>query len=228
MEIYKPLIETVEDVKIIESTENNNKRLFLEGITLQAEVKNGNGRIYPMPILRESVNTYVNKFLKENRAVGELDHPSTNLHKINPDRISHKFVSVVEDGNNFITKALVLDTVCGKQVKNLVEGNVKIGMSQRGFGKTTSKNGVVMVEKLHLVALADIVVDPSAPEAFSQAIFENREWVYENGLLVERNVEPIIDEVKQLLENSSQEDKKIAIISMWKKYLAEIMIKNSK
>ena len=230
MDTYQPLIETVEDVKITEAIDDitKKKNLFLHGITLQAEVKNGNSRIYPMPVLRESVGLYVEKHLKDNRAVGELDHPTVNLHKINPDRISHKFVSVVEDGNNFITKALILDTVCGKQVQNLISGNVKIGMSQRGFGKTTMKNGVAMVEKLHLVTLADIVVDPSAPNAFSQAIFENKEWVYENGLLVEKDVTPIIDEAKAILESASKKDRHNALKSVFEKYLFEINILNSK
>ena len=203
----KILIETTDNVNVTESIDKTSKkkRLYLEGITLQAEVVNANKRIYPMPVLKEAITRYCNKHLSDNRAVGELDHPAENLHKINPDRISHKFVDVKQDGNNFITKALVLDTTCGKQVKNLIEGGVKIGMSQRGFGKTTRKNDVAMVEDLFLVTLADIVIDPSAPQAFSQAIYENKEWVFENGVLVGKDVEPIVDKTKKAFQLPKQE-----------------------
>jgi len=198
----KFLVETTDDVKIIESVDHrtNRKRLFLEGITLQAEVINANNRIYPINVLKEAVTNYCSQHLSDNRAVGELDHPMANIHKINPDRISHKFVKVKQEGNNFITKALILDTTCGKQVKNLIEGGVKIGMSQRGFGKTKNKNGVSLVEQLLLVTLVDIVIDPSAPQAFSQAVYENKDWVVENGVLVGKDVEPIIDKTKRALK----------------------------
>ena len=223
----KLLVETTDTVKITEAVDQttNNKRLFLEGVTLQAEVVNANKRLYPMPVLRESVNTYVKKYLHDNRAVGELDHPTNNIHKINPDRISHRFVDIREEGNNFITKALVLDTTCGKQVKNLIEGEVKIGMSQRGFGKTKQQNGVSMVENLFLVTLADIVVDPSAPQAFSQAIYENKEWVFENGVLIGVDVEPIIDKGKNTLDKASPRQRLEEMSAIFKEYLDSIKVK---
>lgn len=219
----KFLVETTDKVKILESEDD--KKLYLEGITLQGDVINANKRMYPMPVLRESVNAYVEKYLHDNRAVGELDHPTQSIHKINPDRISHKFVDIREEGSNFITKALVLDTICGKQVRNLIEGGVKIGMSQRGFGKTKQKNGVALVENLFLVTLADIVVDPSAPQAFSQAIYENKEWIFENGVLVGVDVEETIDESKKILDKYSEKDRLKAMSKVFKEYLNEIKVK---
>lgn len=219
------LVETTDDVNIITEGKESNKKLYLEGITLQGDIVNQNKRKYPFPILKEAIGKYVNGHLYSNRAVGELDHPTENLHKINPDRISHKFVEVREDGNNFITKALVLETICGKQVRNLIEGEVKIGMSQRGFGKTKNDNGVALVETLHLITLADIVIDPSAPDAFSQAIFENKEWVFENGVFVGVDVGSEIDKTKAILENASKKDREQALISVFTEYLEKIKLK---
>lgn len=218
----KPIFETVEDITIIESICENTKKksLYLEGITLQADIVNQNKRLYPKQVLRESIGIYVKKYLNDNRAIGELNHPIENVHQINPDRISHKFISIIEDGNNFITKALVLDTTCGKQVRKLIEGNVKIGMSSRGFGKTNIKDDVIVVENLHLITAADIVIDPSAPHAFSQAVFENKEWIFENGELVQVDVEPIIDKTKKALD----ENKSDLVVDIFKEYLQMIKI----
>jgi len=142
----------------------------------------------------------------------------------NPDRISHKFVEVKQHGNNFVTKAKVLDTTCGKQVKNLISGGVKLGMSSRGFGKTNNKNGVVIVENLHLVTLADIVIDPSAPDAWQKSVYENKDWVFENGELVEANVNPIIEKVKKSMRNKPKKQSENMISDLFEQYLKTIRL----
>jgi len=200
----------------------DNKDLFLQGISIQAEIVNGNHRKYPIAVAESAVKKYIEERLSKNIASGELDHPDNKIHKINPDRISHKFVEIKQDGNNFITKAKILNTICGQQVKNLIEGEISLGMSSRGFGKTNVKEGIAIVENLYLVTMADIVVDPSAPDAWQQAVYENKEWVFQNGVLVEQNVEPIIDNVKMALNTIPKERRNKIIISEFKKYLKTI------
>ena len=220
-----PLIEITQEVKIFEVDEKAGRDLYLEGITLQAEVVNANKRMYPKNVLRESVEAYTKKYLQDDRAVGELNHPMENISQINPDRISHKFVSIIQDGNNFITKAKVLNTTCGQQVRNLVEGGVKIGMSSRGFGKTRKENDIIIVENLHLVTLADIVIDPSAPDAFQQAVYERKEWLYQNGVLVERDVEPIIDQTNLVMSSRfTVEERNAMVVKMYENYLKTIKL----
>ena len=215
-----PLIEVNEQIEILK--ENEGKDLFLRGISIQAEIVNGNRRIYPLSVAESAVQKYVNDRLNRNIASGELDHPENNVAKINPDRISHKFVEIKQDGNNFLTKARVLNTTCGQQVKNLIEGEIALGMSSRGFGKTNVKDGVATVENLYLVTMADIVVDPSAPDAWQQAVYENKEWVFENGLLVEKDVEPIMDDVKIALAKAPTPQRDEIIVGLFKKYLQTI------
>jgi len=216
-----PLIELNDSVEILFEGENK-KDLFLQGISIQAEIVNGNRRKYPLPVAEAAVKRYIEEKLSKNIATGELDHPAENISKINPDRISHKFVEIKQDGNNFITKAKVLNTICGTQVRNLIEGEIKLGMSSRGFGKTNVKDGTAIVENLYLVSMADIVVDPSAPDAWQQAVYENKEWIFENGVLVEKDVEPIIDTVKHALNTIPKERRNKIIISEFAKYLKTI------
>lgn len=220
----KPLIELVDTVEIITEGKDS-KDLYLKGISIQAEIVNGNGRKYPIAVVESALSIYQPK-IANNTATGELDHPTENIHKIDPDRISHIFTEIIKDGSNFVTKAKILNTTCGTQVKNLIEGGVKLGMSSRGLGKTKMETGVAIVEKLHFVTLADIVVNPSAPDAWQQAINENKEWVFENGVLVEKDVEPIIDETKQILENSTPEQRSVAVKTLFQKYLDTIQNKN--
>jgi len=184
-------------------TESKGKDLYFSGIAIQANLTNGNGRFYPLAVAESAVNKYVAKHLSNNTAVGELDHPTENISKINVDRISHRFTEIKRDGNNFITKAKILQTTCGKQVKNLINGGVKLGMSSRGFGKTKNKAGVTVVEELFLVTPADIVSEPSAPDAWGQSVYEKSEFIWKAGELVEANVEPIFDQAKRALKNKS-------------------------
>lgn len=154
------------------------KSWTISGITLQSELQNKNKRVYPKIVLSEAVNIHITEQMKNNRALGELNHPTGNnsVSHINLDRVSHKFIEVIEDGNNFICKAKVLDMPCGKIVANLLEADVKLGISSRGLGKIKVDKGVTLVEKLHLVSLGDIVGTPSAPNAYINGILESVEF----------------------------------------------------
>jgi hypothetical protein len=156
------------------------------------------------------------------RACGELNHPKENSSEMNPDRISHRFTEVNEDNNDFRTKALVLDTTHGTQVKKLIEGGVKLGISSRGFGDVKESNGAKIVQSLHLVSLGDIVTNPSAPHAFVNAVFESAEWVWANGILVGKDLSENIDIYKDALEKSTQAERDDVAIALFKEYFAEI------
>lgn len=198
------------------------KDMYIEGVTLQSEIKNKNGRVYPKKVLGEAIGKHVDELMQYGRAVGELNHPTEKSSEINPDRISHRFTSVKEDGNDFRTKALVLDTTHGKQVKNLIEGGVKLGISSRGFGDVKESGSARVVQSLYLVSLGDIVTNPSAPHAFVNAVMEKTEWLWENGILISRDLSEEIDEYKEALEKSSQEDRDEVAIACFKEYIAKI------
>lgn len=219
----KLLVELQDSVTVLKEGKDS-KQLYLEGISIQADIVNGNGRKYPLSVAEAAINKYMTERFNKDVATGELNHPKVDAGDINPDRISHKFTEIRQDGKNWITKARILNTTCGKQVKNLIEGEVKLGMSSRGFGKTNLKDRVAIVENLYLVTMADIVVNPSAPDAWQQAIYENQEWVYENGVLVQKDVEPIIDEVKQAMSNTTPKQRNKIIVELFKKYLETISI----
>lgn len=223
----KLLAELTQEIKVTEdvvelSEGGKRKDMYIEGVTLQSEVKNKNNRVYPKAILGEAINKHVSEFMKFGRAVGELNHPTEKSSEINPDRISHRFTEVREDDNNFVTKALVLKTTHGQQVRNLIEGGVKLGISSRGFGDVKESNGARVVQSLYLVSLGDIVTNPSAPNAFVNAVMENCEWVWQNGILVEKDLSEEIDEYKEALEKSSQADRDAVAIEIFKEYIAKI------
>lgn len=216
-------IKVTED--IVELAEGaKRKDMYIEGVTLQSEVKNKNGRVYPKSILGEAINKHVTEFMKYGRAVGELNHPDTKSSEINPDRISHRFTEVREDNNNFVTKALVLNTTHGTQVRNLIEGGVKLGISSRGFGDVKESGGARVVQSLYLVSLGDIVTNPSAPNAFVNAVMEKTEWLWENGILVSKDLSEEIDEYKEALEKSTQKDRDEVAIALFKDYLSKIKV----
>lgn len=184
----KLFTELVEDVQYIVEEKNGKKDLFITGPFMQAEQKNRNGRVYARGILEREVARYNNDYVKSNRALGELGHPegpSINLH-----RVSHKIVELKQDGNNFIGKAKILDTPMGLIAKNLLESGVQLGVSTRGMGSLKEIDGVMQVQDdFFLATAADIVADPSAPDAFVQGIMENVDWVWDNGLLKASQVE---------------------------------------
>lgn len=176
----KLLREAVQDIQCIHEDVNGEKKLYMEGICLQGGIQNRNGRIYPMNILEREVKSYVKNYINEGRAVGELTHPQSP--SINPDRISHKIIKLEQDGNNFIGKALIIeDHPVGKMAGSLLRAGVKLGASSRGVGtvKPNRKGLNEVQEDFRLLVGYDIVYDPSAPDAFQQAVMEDAEWVYE-------------------------------------------------
>jgi len=177
--------EAVEDVQYItEAKEGGGKNYKIKGIFLQADIKNRNGRVYPMEILEKEVTRYNKKFISENRAYGELGHPEGPT--VNLERVSHMVTELYPDGKNFIGEAKIMETPMGKIVKNIMDEGGKLGVSSRGMGSLNQKNGVNYVrDDFYLATAADIVADPSAPNAFVEGIMEGKEWVWNNGALVE-------------------------------------------
>jgi hypothetical protein len=189
MNTVKLFSEAIEDVEFITEVKDNSggKNYKIRGIFMQADVKNRNGRVYPMEILEKEVTKYNKNFIRENRAFGELGHPEGPT--VNLERVSHMITELHPDGKNFIGEAKIMDTPMGKIVKNLMDEGAKLGVSSRGMGSLDSKNGANYVkDDFYLATAADIVADPSAPNAFVEGIMEGKEWVWNNGALVEAHV----------------------------------------
>ena len=185
MDTIKLISEAVEEVQYItEEKEGGGKNYKIKGIFLQADIKNRNGRVYPMEVLQKEVSRYNKKFINENRAYGELGHPDGPT--VNLERVSHMVTSLTPDGKNFIGEAKVMETPMGKIVKSLMNEGGKLGVSSRGMGSLDQKNGANYVrDDFYLATAADIVADPSAPNAFVEGIMEGKEWVWNNGALME-------------------------------------------
>ena len=183
----KLITETIEDVKLLTEEKNGKKLLYIEGVFLQSELKNRNGRMYPFSVLNKEVERYNEEYVKSKRALGELGHPDGPT--INLDRVSHRITSLRSEGNNFIGKAQILDTPMGNIAKSLLGEGVQLGVSSRGMGSIDKQEDVNIVrDDFMLTTAADIVADPSAPDAFVNGIMEGKEWVWDNGLLKEREV----------------------------------------
>ena len=185
MDTVKLFTESVEEVQYItEDKEGGGKNYKIKGIFLQADIKNRNGRVYPMEVLEKEVNRYNKKFINENRAYGELGHPEGPT--VNLERVSHMVTELYPDGKNFIGEAKIMETPMGKIVKSLMNEGGKLGVSSRGMGSLDQKNGANYVrDDFYLATAADIVADPSAPNAFVEGIMEGKEWVWNNGALLE-------------------------------------------
>lgn len=187
MNTVKLISEAVENVEFITEEKKGGKSYKIRGIFMQADVKNRNGRIYPLDILRKEVTKYNKNFIQQNRAFGELGHPDGPT--VNLERVSHMITSLTPDGKNFIGEAKIMETPMGKIVKNLMDEGAKLGVSSRGMGSLNQKNGASYVrDDFYLATAADIVADPSAPNAFVEGIMEGKEWVWNNGSLVEAHV----------------------------------------
>ena len=183
----KLITESIEDIQILEEESNGKKLLYIEGVFLQADLKNRNGRVYPFGVLEREVGRYNEQYVSAGRALGELGHPDGPT--ANLDRVSHKIVSLKAEGTNFIGKAQILNTPMGGIAKSLLESGVKLGVSSRGMGSIEEKNGANYVrDDFMLATAADIVADPSAPDAFVNGIMEGKEWVWENGIIKEVNI----------------------------------------
>ena len=180
--------EEINDAQyIVEETGEGKKNYSIKGIFLQGEIKNRNGRIYPTSVLHKEVTRYNKEFINKNRAFGELGHPEGPT--VNSERVSHMIKKLYPEGKNFIGEAKIMDTPYGKIVKSLIDEGAKLGVSSRGMGSLVQKNGQHYVgEDFYLATAADIVADPSAPDAFVEGIMENKEWVWNNGILVEQDV----------------------------------------
>jgi len=190
------ITENIEDIKILTEEKDGKKQLYIEGVFLQSEIKNRNGRVYPFDVLQNEVNRYSEEYVKPGRALGELGHPDGPT--VNLDRVSHKITSLKAEGNNFIGKARILDTPMGKIAKNLLGEGVQLGVSSRGMGSLKEQNGVKYVgEDFMLATAADIVADPSAPDAFVNGIMEGKEWVWEGGILREKEIQEMKDSINR-------------------------------
>jgi len=183
----KLITENIEDVQVLVEEKNGKKNLYIEGVFLQADLQNRNKRIYPFDVLNREVQRYNEQYVTTGRALGELGHPDGP--SVNLDRVSHKIIELRSEGTNFYGKARILDTPMGKIAKSLLDEGVKLGVSSRGMGSLEEKNGVKYVrDDFMLATAADIVADPSAPDAFVQGIMEGKEWVWDNGILKEYRV----------------------------------------
>jgi len=197
----KLITELTEDIKYIkENVGNGEKNYFIEGIFMQSDVKNRNGRIYPKNTLAKETGRYITEYVNKGRALGELNHPTGPT--VNLDRVSHIVKELHEDGKNVYGKAKVLDTPMGKIVKNLIDEGAQLGVSTRGMGSLKAKNGYQEVQEDFMLAAIDIVADPSAPNAFVNGIMEGKEWVFDNGIWEERQLQ----RAKNLIKKSSKKD----------------------
>ena len=200
------IAEEINTVDFLCEEKEGKKNYFIEGIFLQAELKNRNNRMYPLKTLSKEVSKYDENYIQKGRALGELGHPDGP--SINLDRVSHKIMSLKEDGNNFIGRAKLLDTPMGKVAKSLLDEGVKLGVSSRGMGSIRKEeNCNVVMDDFMLATAADIVADPSAPDAFVDGIMEGKEWVWDNGVLKESAVAEIKQEIDQATLINIQERK---------------------
>ena len=193
----KLITETIEDIEVLtEATSNGGKSYKIKGVFMQADIKNRNGRVYPVETLAKEVKRYTNEFINKKRAFGELGHPDGPT--VNLERVSHMITSLKPEGKNFIGEAKVMDTPYGKIVKNLIDEGAQLGVSSRGMGSIQSMQGKNIVGKdFYLATAADIVADPSAPDAFVEGIMENKEWVWDNGILKSIEVEQYKEEIEK-------------------------------
>ena len=209
----KLITEEVSLVKFITEGKGKGRKLYIEGVFLQGGIKNRNGRMYPVDILENEVNRYNKTFVNQGRALGELGHPEGPT--VNLDRVSHKITSLVREGNNFRGKAQLLSTPMGKIASSLIGEGVKLGVSSRGVGSLReSSNGCKMVgEDFQLATAADIVADPSAPDAFVNGIMEGKEWVWEGGILREQLAKQTEKRINTLVDQKRLEEHKLDLFN---------------
>ena len=193
----KLIAEQIQDVEyIVEEKDGGSKEMKIRGIFMQADMKNRNGRVYPMAVLQKEVKRYNKEFVAEGRAFGELGHPEGPT--VNLDRVSHMITKLEADGKNFIGEAKLLSTPMGEIAKALIKDGGKLGVSSRGMGSLENKGGANYVkDDFYLATAADIVADPSAPQAFVEGIMEGKEWIWNNGILKEVEVAEIHDEINE-------------------------------
>ena len=183
----KLITEAIETIEVITEEKDGKKQLYIEGVFLQSELKNRNGRVYPFSVLEKEVNRYNEEYIKTSRALGELGHPDGPT--VNLDRVSHRITNLRAEGTNFVGKAMILGTPMGQIASNLLGEGVKLGVSSRGMGSIDKREDASYVcDDFMLATAADIVADPSAPDAFVNGIMEGKEWVWDNGILKEQKI----------------------------------------
>ena len=209
----KLITEEISKVKFITEGKGKNKRMYIEGVFLQGEIKNRNGRMYPVNTLAKEVGRYNESFVKKGRALGELGHPEGPT--VNLDRVSHKITELRQSGNNFIGKAKLLETPMGKIAQSLINEGVTLGVSSRGVGslKEDHDGTKVVGEDFQLATAADIVADPSAPDAFVQGIMEGKEWVWEGGILREQLATQTQKRINTLVDQKRLEEHKLNLFN---------------
>ena len=213
----KLITETIEDIEVLtEATSNGGKSYKIKGVFMQADIKNRNGRVYPVQTLAKEVKRYTNEFINKKRAFGELGHPDGPT--VNLERVSHMITSLKPEGKNFIGEAKVMDTPYGKIVKNLIDEGAQLGVSSRGMGSIQQSQGRNVVGKdFYLATAADIVADPSAPDAFVEGIMENKEWVWDNGVL--KSIE--VEQYKEELEKTKRKELAEVKANIFKDFLSK-------
>ena len=213
----KLISEEISQAEYIVEEANGNKNYKIRGVFLQTEIRNRNGRVYPKDILENEVRRYNTEFINKKRAFGELGHPDGPT--VNLERVSHMITKLYPDGNNFIGEAKIMNTPYGKIVKGLIDEGAQLGVSSRGMGSLEQRGGVNYVGKdFYLATAADIVADPSAPDAFVEGIMENKEWVWDNGVLVEKNIDAWKREIESAKRNALAEAK----VKIFKNFLKNL------
>ena len=211
----KLITEQIDDVKVITEGKGDDKKLYIEGVFLQAELKNRNGRVYPFSVLENEVGRYNEEYVKTKRALGELGHPDGPT--VNLDRVSHRITELRAEGNNFMGKAQILDTPMGKIAKSLLGEGVQLGVSSRGMGSIDKREDTSYVmDDFMLATAADIVADPSAPDAFVNGIMEGKEWVWDNGILKESKVA----KYQRYMSESTRQNLEERTLEVFKNFLA--------
>mgnify|MGYP001496672059 FL=1 len=213
----KLIVEHIEDIELLTEEKDGKEYTYIQGVFLQGDIKNRNGRVYPMPVLQREVTNYNENFVQKSRALGELGHPDGPT--INLDRVSHKIVELYQDGSNYVGKAKLLETPMGQIAKNLLREGVQLGVSSRGVGSLESKGGSNYVrDDFMLTTAADIVADPSAPDAFVNGIMEGKEWVWNNGAFKEAELQ----QAKEDLERVSRGALEGKILESFEKLLSNL------
>ena len=211
--MMKLITEEIEKVEVITEGKGADKKLFIQGPFLQAECVNRNGRMYPMAIMEREVKRYTEQYVCKGRALGELGHPDGPT--VNLDRVSHKIVSLTQEGNNFIGKAQILSTPMGKIAESLLKEGVCLGVSSRGIGslRETREGHKEVGEDFMLATAADIVADPSAPDAFVQGIMEGKEWIWDGGMLREKVAQNTKNRINTLVDQGILEEYKLSLFN---------------
>ena len=213
----KLITETIENIEVLKEERNGKKDYKIRGVFMQADIKNRNGRIYPVGTLAKEVKRYNEQFINKKRAFGELGHPDGPT--VNLERVSHMITSLKPEGKNFIGEAKIMDTPYGKIVKNLIDEGAQLGVSSRGMGSLQSgSQGNVVGKDFYLATAADIVADPSAPDAFVEGIMEGKEWVWDNGVLKSMEGEKYKEEIEKTKRAELAEKK----ASIFKDFLNKI------